>query len=138
MMFEEFFFSYMEQITNRFGLLSYGCCEPVDEYWESSITRLTNMRKLSISPWCNEEYIAEQIRGRKIVYHRKPSPNYISVDAVFDDKAFANHIAKSVKAAAGCPLEVVFREELTLRGEPWRYKRAVDITREQFERYYKP
>ena len=136
-MFDEFFFSYMVKITDRFGLLSYGCCEPVDEFWESSISKLNNTRKLSISPWCNEDYIAEQIRGKKIVYHRKPSPNYISVDSVFDEEAFGKHIAKSVIAARGCPLEFAFREELTVRGEPRRLKRAVDITREQIGRYYR-
>ena len=31
-----------------------------------------NDGKLSISPWCNEDYISEQIHGRKIVNHRKP------------------------------------------------------------------
>ena len=135
-MFDEFFFSYMEKITNRFGLLSYGCCEPVDGIWDDCLSRLVNLRKLSVSAWCREEYLAERIRGKKIIYHRKPSANYISVDSVFDGEAFGSHIAKSVKAARGCPLEVTFREELTVRGEPWRLKKAVDITREQFERHY--
>ena len=136
-MFDEFFFVYMEKISNRFGLLSYGCCEPVDVRWEKCLSRLKNLRKLSISPWCNEEYIAEKIRGKKIVYHRKPSPNFISVDAVFNEKAFTEHIAKSVKAARGCPLEITFREELTVRGEPERLTRAVEITREQIARHYR-
>jgi len=137
-MFDEFFFSYMEKITRRFGLLSYGCCEPVDGLWDRCLSRLTNLRKVSVSPWCGEESIGEKIRGRKIVYHRKPRANYISVDAVFDEEAFAAHIAKSVKNAAGCPLEVTFREELTVRGEPWRLTRAVEIVREQFTRHWKP
>jgi hypothetical protein len=71
------------------------------------------------------------------VYHRKPSANYISVDSVFNENTFGEHIAKSVKAAAGCPLEVTFREELTVHGEPWRLTRAVEITREQFAQHYR-
>ena len=136
-MFDEFFFSYMEKITRLFGLLSYGCCEPVDGLWDRCLSRLTNLRKISVSPWCNEEALAEKIRGKKIVYHRKPSPNFIAVDSVFNEKAFAEHIAKSVKAAAGCPLEITFREELTVRGEPWRLTLAVEIVREQIERHYR-
>ena len=135
-MFDEFFFSYMEKITNRFGLFSYGCCEPVDELWDLCLSRLKNLRKLSVSAWCNEAFIAEKIRGKKIVYHRKPSANFISVDAVFDEEAFCAHIAKSVKIAKGCPLEVTFREELTLKDEPWRLKRAVELVREQFITYW--
>jgi hypothetical protein len=136
-MFDEFFFSYMEKITRRFGLLSYGCCEPVDGLWDQCLSRLSNLRKVSVSPWCKEEALAEKIRSKKIVYHRKPSANYVSVDSVFDENAFGEHIAKSVKAAAGCPLEITFREELTVRGEPQRLTRAVEITREQFARHYR-
>ncbi|MDR0473333.1 MAG: hypothetical protein LBH43_06650 [Treponema sp.] len=135
-MFDEFFFSYMEKITRRFGLLSYGCCEPADGLWDRCLSRLANLRKVSVSAWCREEALAEKIRGKKIVYHRKPSANYISVDSVFNESAFGGHIAKSVKAAAGCPLEVTFREELTVHGEPQRLTRAVEITREQFARHY--
>jgi len=136
-MFDEFFFTYMEKVTRNFGLLSYGCCEPVDGIWDRCLSRLANLRKLSFSAWCKEEELAEKIRGKKIVYHRKPSATFISVDAVFNEKAFAEHIAKSVKAAAGCPLEITFREELTVRGEPRRLTRAVEITREQIARHYR-
>jgi len=135
-MFDEFFFSYMEKITERFGLYSYGCCEPVHELWDLCLSRLTNLRKLSISAWCDEESIADNIRGRKIVYHRKPSANFISSDVIFNEEAFSAHIAKSVKTAKGCPLEVTFREELTLMNEPWRLKRAVELTREQFAKHW--
>jgi len=136
-MFDEFFFSYMEKITRRFGLYSYGCCEPVHELWDLCLSRLSNLRKLSISAWCGEESIADDIRGKKIVYHRKPSANFISADAVFNEEAFGAHIAKSVKVARGCPLEVTFREELTLMDEPWRLKRAVELTREQFAKSWR-
>jgi hypothetical protein len=136
-MFDEFFFSYMEKITNRFGLLSYGCCEPIDGLWDKCLSKLSNLRKVSVSNWCQEKDIAEKIRSKKIVYHRKPSANYISVDSTFNENAFSEHIAKSVKAAAGCPLEITFREELTVRGEPQRLTRAVEITRKQIAQYYR-
>jgi len=137
-MFDEFFFSYMKEITDRCGLLSYGCCEPVDVLWAPCLSRLKNLRKLSVSPWNDEEALGEMIRGTKIVYHRKPSPNYISVDAVFDEEAFIKHMEKTVKAARGCPLEVTFRDITSVRGEPWRLTRAVELTREAFARCWKP
>jgi len=137
-MFDEFFFSYMEKITKRLGLLSYGCCEPVHSLWDKCLSRLTNLRKLSFSAWCKEEELAEKIRGKKIVYHRKPSALFIGVDPVFNEQGFAEHIAKSVKAAAGCPLEITFREELTTMNEPWRLTRAVEIVREQFAKHWRP
>lgn len=137
-MFDEFFFSYMEKISNRLGLFAYGCCEPVHGLWDKCLSRLKNLRKLSVSPWCDEEAIAERIRGKKIVYHRKPSPNFIGVDDVFDEEAFRAHITKTVKAARGCPLEITFRDVITAKGEPWRLTRAIEIVKEQYERYWQP
>lgn len=135
-MYDEFFFSYMEEISERCGLLAYGCCEPVHGIWDLCLSRLSNLRKLSISPWCDEDAIAERIRGTKICYQRKPSSNFIGVADVFDEDAFLAHIGKSVKAARGCPLEVLFRDICSVRGEPNRLGRAVELTREAFQRWY--
>ena len=137
-MFDEFFLSYMKEITDHFGLLAYGCCEPVHALWDKCLSRLTNLRKLSVSPWCDEEHIAERIRGKKIVYQRKPLPNLISVDTVFDEEAFRQHIRKTVKAASGCPLEIVFRDVITVLGEPWRMTKAIEIVRQEYDNYWKP
>jgi hypothetical protein len=99
---------------------------------------MANLRKLSISAWCNEEDIAEKIRGRKIVYQRKPSPNFVGVDTVFDPDALGKHIARTVQAASGCPLEITFRDVLTVKGEPGRLTKAIQIVRKQFDQYWKP
>lgn len=137
-MFDEFFFSYMEQISSKFGLFAYGCCEPVDSLWDKCLSRLKNLRKVSVSPWCDEEFFGERIRGKGIVYHRKPFPNYIGVDEVFDEDGFRAHITKTIKAARGCPLEITFRDVLTARGEPWRLTRAIEIVKEQYVNCWQP
>lgn len=137
-MFDEFFFRYIEEIAREFGLFAYGCCEPVDTIWDLCLSRLPNLRKVSVSPWCGEDAIAERIRGKKVVYHRKPSPNYVGVDAVFDEEGLRAHIAKTATAARGCPLEITFRDVLTARGEPWRLTRAIEIVREEFDRNWRP
>ena len=136
-MFDEFFFSYTKEVFGRCGLFSYGCCEPVHTLWETCLSKMKNLRKVSISPWCDEEYMGEAMRGKKIVYHRKPFPNFIAVDETFDEEAFLGHIKKTVTAARGCPLEVTFRDICSVRGEPERLTRAVELTREAFERWYK-
>jgi hypothetical protein len=131
-MYDEFFFSYTKEITDRFGLVSYGCCEPVHDIWDTCLSRMKNLRKLSVSPWCDEYALGEKIRGTKICFHRKPSPNFISVDSTFDEAAFLNHMENTVKAAAGCPLEVTFRDVTSVCGEPQRLTRAVELTRKAF------
>jgi len=135
-MFDEFFFAYIKEVADRFGLYSYGCCEPVHTLWEPCLSRLNTLRKISISPWCDEERMGEALRGRKIVYHRKPFSNFFSVDPVFDEEAFLKHMEKTVRAARGCPIEVTFRDICSVRGEPWRLARAVELTREAFARWW--
>jgi hypothetical protein len=56
-MYHEFIYPYYRDIAKEFGLLYYGCCEPVHGIWENSISKLPGLRKVSISPWCDEEYM---------------------------------------------------------------------------------
>ena len=135
-MFDEFFFTYIREVAGRFGLFAYGCCEPVHALWEPCFSRLKTLRKISVSPWCDEEYMGEALRGTKVVYHRKPFSNFFSIDPVFDEAAFLRHMEKTVKAARRCPLEITFRDICSVRGEPWRLTRAVELTREAFARWW--
>ena len=88
-MFDEFFFPVYKRISSLFGRLSYGCCEPVHNFWGKSLSKLTNLRKISISPWCDEEYMGDALRGKNIIYQRKPSPLFIGgTDYSLDEKGF--------------------------------------------------
>jgi len=135
-MFDEFFFTYTKEILDRCGLVSYGCCEPVHALWDQCLSRMKNLRKVSVSAWCDEDALGDMIRGRKIVFQRKPFPNLISVDSVFDEGAFLEHMKHTINAARGCPLEVTFRDVTSVRGEPQRLTRAVELTREAFARWW--
>ena len=90
-MFEEFIFPYYKKVAQQYGMLSYGCCEPVDSIWDNCLSKLDNLKKVSISPWCNEEFMADRLKGKKIIYHRKPSPNYLGVGKNLDEVAFKEH-----------------------------------------------
>lgn len=107
-MFGEFFFPYYHEAAKQFGLLNYGCCEPVHPLWEKYLSTLPNLRKISVSPWCDEEYMGQVLKGRDVIFHRKPSPNYIGVGKELDEAAFREHILKTVDCAKGCKLEFSF------------------------------
>ena len=38
-MFEEFIYPYYKKVFDRYGLLSYGCCEAVDPIWENCLSK---------------------------------------------------------------------------------------------------
>ena len=126
-MYYEFFFPYYKKVSERFGRFGYGCCESVSAIWEKSVSKYENLTKVSISPWCDEEYIGDKLRGKNIVYQRKPHPNYLGVDKEFDEAGFAEHIEKSLKAAKGCYFEISYRDVYSLQGDIYRCKKAYEV-----------
>ena len=135
-MYEEFIFPHYMDLAENFGLVYYGCCEPVHDIWDQCVSKLPNLRKVSISAWCNEEIIGPKLASGNVIYSRKPSPNFIAVDKVFNETAFSEHIAHTLKSAKGCTLEIIFRDIMTLMNEPERPGRAVQIVRDQIDKHW--
>lgn len=132
-MFDEFIFPTYMKISKKMGLLSYACCEPVDVFWEKSLSQYENLRKISISPWCNEEYMGDILRNKKVIYHRKPSPNYIGVPEILDEEAFREHIRATLIAAKGCQLEIAQRDVYTIHSNEVKARRYIDIIKEEID-----
>jgi hypothetical protein len=135
-MFKEFFFPYYNRVAGLFGLISYGCCEPVHQIWDSCIKQYPNIRKVSISPWCDEEFMGEALQGSRTIFHRKPSPNFMGLDKVFNEEGYRAHILKTLKAARGCKLEFSFRDVYVLCGDLERPRRMVKILREMIDDHW--
>lgn len=135
-MFREFIFPCYRKIAALYGRLSYGCCEPVHVFWED-IKTLPNLRKVSISPWCDEEFMAEQLRGTDIIYQRKPSPNYLGVGSSLDEDAFRAHIEKTLLTARGCHVEITQRDVYTVNGDISKVQRYVQIIRESIDKFWR-
>ncbi|MEG1805586.1 MAG: hypothetical protein RR327_04235 [Clostridia bacterium] len=137
-MYDDFFSDAYAKVASEFGLYTYGCCEQVDGIWKNSIKRKmpNGLRKISISPWCNEEFMGEQLRSEKIIFHRKPSPNFIGVGKYLDEEGFKHHIEKTLKAAKGCKVEFSLRDIYTLSGELSKPRKAVEIIRQAIERLW--
>lgn len=135
-MYKDFIFPYYKKVSDLFGLFSYGCCEPVDPIWDMCLSKCENLRKVSISPWCNEEIMGEKLRGSKVIYHRKPSPNFIGVGTELDEEAWRKHIVTTLMAARGCKLEFSQRDVYSLGGNLEKPRRAVQIIRELIDEYW--
>ena len=115
-MYGEFIFPYYRKVASTYGLLSYGCCEPVNPVWDY-VKQLGNLRKVSCSPWCDEAFMAEQLRGTKTIFHRKPSPNFLGVGETLDEEGFRQHIRHTLTTAAGCHLEITQRDVYTINND---------------------
>lgn len=135
-MYEEFVYPYIERVAKEYGMVYYGCCEAVHPLWDVCLKNLPNMRKVSISPWCDEEFMGERLRGTNIIYSRKPSPHFLGVGYDFDDDEYNKYMLNTLKAAKGCNLEIIFRDVYTLSGNPAKAKRAVRLLRELIDKYW--
>ena len=118
-MFEEFEIDLCLPLFKRFGLLYYGCCDPLDGKIDQ-IRRIPNVRKISMSPWCNEESAASQMRG-DYVFSRKPNPALLAWPE-FSEKEIRDHVRSTVEICRqyGCPLELILKDISTLRYQPQR------------------
>ncbi len=128
--FSEFVFPYQKELADTFGLSYYGCCEPVHDKMPVLKT-LSNLRSVSVSPWCDENISAEQL-GASYVYSRKPNPTLISTQD-FNEKAICEDLDRTLKIAGsgGCNFEFIMKDVHTLNNEPWRITRWVELARER-------
>ena len=134
----EFVFPYQDRLVKRFGLLSYGCCERVDAIWPDYLSKWENLRKLSVSPFNNEERVGEYLRGSNVVYYSKPRAELVSTPGSMDEEAVRKDFMRICQAASGCLFEIGQREVLTLHGDLQRGRRYVEIAKECIDRYWKP
>lgn len=135
-MFEELVLPVYKRIAEQFGLLSYGCCEPVSKFWDQLKT-LPNLRKLSISAWCDQEFIGERLRGTDIIYHRKPSALFLGgTHEELDEDEVREDMKRTMLAARGCTLEITQREVYTIHRNPQKVRRFVELIREAYEKYW--
>ena len=136
-MFREFCFPYYHAVCEPLGLVYYGCCEPAHPFW-NEISRLPHLKKVSISRWCNQQFMGEALRGSKIVFSRKPDPNFLSVDENLQEDSWAAHIRETLDATHGVFIEFIIRDVYTVHGNLGNARRAVEIARREIDRYYQP
>ena len=126
-MINEFFLPYTAEITNKFGLLYYGCCEGLHDRFECIEKTFTNLRAVSVSRWSNLFKMGELI-GKKYVYSRKPFPAFISSNYPNWD-LLKKDIKDTLVAAKGCNLEILFRDIYTINWDRARLKRWAEMAK---------
>lgn len=128
-MFEKFEIETSMPIFERFGLVYYGCCDPLDRKM-AQVRKIPNLRKVSMSPWVDEELGASEIGG-DYVYSRKPNPALLA-GVSFDEELVRKHLQASVDVCArhGCPLELILKDISTVCYEPQRLWRWAEIAME--------
>lgn len=107
-MFNEFFLPYIAKVANKFGLISYGCCEKLEDRVQNILNKISNIRSVAISPWNSDKKMAE-ILGNKYTYCRKIMPSYISAENV-EWGLLEKEIKDIHNATKDCNLQLVIRD----------------------------
>lgn len=125
-MHQEFELDYAVRWYARFGLVYYGCCEPLDGKIDI-IRKIPHVRKVSMSPWVDMEKGAAGI-GRDLVFSRKPSPAFLAGDA-WEPETVARDLRDTQERCArhGCPLEFILKDISTVRYQPQRLWEWADV-----------
>jgi hypothetical protein len=118
-MFREFEVDYASRLCARFGLVYYGCCDPLDRKM-AEVRLIPNVRKISMSAWVDEERGAAEI-ARDYVYSRKPSPALLATDTFAPEQVRQDLLnTRRVCERHGCPLEIILKDVSTVRYDPRR------------------
>ena len=133
-MFHEFCFPYYRDICAPLGLLYFGCCEPADTFW-ADISKFPHLRKVSISRWCNQKFMADALRGTPIVFSRKPNPNLLGVDVQLNEEAWAKEIRDTLQHTRWVLKEFLVRDVYTLHCNLGKARRAVEIAHAEIDRH---
>jgi hypothetical protein len=125
-MHQEFELDYAIKWYSRFGLVYYGCCDPLDRKIDL-LRQIPNLRKISMSPWVDEERGAERIGG-DFVFSRKPSPAIFVTDP-WEPDAVERDLRQTVEHCNryGVPLEIIMKDLSTVRYRPERLWEWADV-----------
>lgn len=134
-LYHEFCLPYYVDVCRPVGLIYYGCCEPVHPFWED-IKTIPHLQKVSISKWCNQEFMADALRETDIVYSRKPDPTLLGVEKELDESAWSAHIRETLDITRGVSVEFIIRDVYTMHGNLDKARRAIELARKEIDRLF--
>ncbi len=128
----EFAMEHDMRWLERWGLTYYGCCEPLDQKIDI-LRRIPNLRKVSVSPWCDTSRVVEGI-GDDYVMSRKPNPAILAEDTWHPERA-RQELRDFMEQARGCHVELIMKDISTACYQPQRLWQWAEIASEVAEEF---
>ena len=126
---EEFDIPYMCRAMEPFGLVYYGCCEPLHNQIDI-ISKIPHLRKITVTPWADYDIAAERI-GKEYVYSAKASAASVALKTV-DEGVLRAELKKITDACYrnSCNFELVLKDVSTVSYHPENLQLWEKIARE--------
>lgn len=133
-MHDEFEIEYAKAFFDGFGLLYYGCCEPLHKKMHI-VKKLPNLRKISITPWADVRASAERMGG-DYVLSRKPNPASVAVPVLNED-LLRQDILETLIACKdnNTPCEFILKDISTVAYNPNNLARWETVVRETVKNF---
>ena len=114
---EEFDLPYMIRAMEPFGLVYYGCCEPLHNQIDI-ISKIPHLRKITVTPWADYDLAAEQI-GKRYVASTKARSGALALPD-FDEDEVRKELRTILNACvkSGCSFELVLKDVSTVAYHP--------------------
>lgn len=123
--FEEFSLQYQLPLLERFGLVNYGCCEPLDQMYEMLMRNIPKLRRVSVTSPYADKQVATDAFGDQIIFAWKPNPTPLALTSVNWDWIEAD-MKETLQLAKGCCLEMVMKSTETFSSDIARLGKWVD------------
>jgi hypothetical protein len=130
-MFAEFIFPRQRKVLDRFGLVTYGCCEPLEYRWEI-IRQIPRLRKVSVSCFADLEMMAGQLKDG-FCFCMKPHPADLA-RPMLDHGEVRRKLRRAFDVTRGCRVEVLMQDTHTIGGNPENVVDWVRIAGEESRR----
>lgn len=132
-MHEGFLLRYQLPILEKFGLVSYGCCEDLTNKIEM-LRKIPNLRRIGVSPFADVGKCAERI-GQDYVLSYRPSPADM-VGYGFDVERIRTILKKDLELCRNSNVDITLKDVETVQGDTERVRKWVSITREVIEEVF--
>ena len=121
-------------ILEKFGLVSYGCCEDLTRKI-AMVKQLPNLRRIAVPPRADLAACAEQTAGEYTLSWRPNPADTVCVG--FKEEAILKLLRKGLEEGQGHPMDITLKDVQTVQNQPWRLRRFVELVRQAVDRYWR-
>ncbi|HAN20075.1 MAG: hypothetical protein A2Y15_05275 [Clostridiales bacterium GWF2_36_10] len=133
-MHEEFILQYEREVLELFGLNGYGCCDNLAKKLDG-VLKIKNLRRVAVCPWADISDFVPVLKDKYIMTW-KPQPAYLAYDKLGVDE-ITNELNNGIKKANGGRLELILRDTHTVKKDPERFNKWINIARETIDKNWK-
>ncbi len=131
----DFAIEHSQRWLARWGHTYYGCCEPLHNKVHL-LRRIPNLRKISVSPWCDTQKIIDEI-GSDYVMSRKPNPA-VFIESTWSTEQSEKNLRDFLDKTEGqCHVELIMKDISTVSHEPqrlWEWETMASRIAEEYAR----